>query len=241
MSSIVERGKVSEHEQVVVPQIVAIDLDRTLLDSDAVMKRFSIIASQYGIDVEQIKKSQAKVEQDGGSFNPLVFIKNAHIPEEEFCQKFIASDNPPILYDDAQPFLDRLDARNVPYHILTYGVSSTWQELKLKAIGFHNNATILDKSEKGGEIIKWMRDDDKFAMIIGDKRYTADSVCLVDDKPNAFNSFPAGCTGFLLRRRDNLLPSQQGVFPKVVEIVNSLNELQIANGKLVKQSVVYKK
>ena len=228
---VVETERVPEKE-IVVPQLVALDFDRTLGDTAAIMERFYVVAESLGVDLEAIKIAQKEIENDGGSFDPLTFVPEAL--QEQFKTNFLAIKEPPLLYADASELLEMLQQAPVPYHVITYGTNPKWQELKLLASGYQGSYTVLSHSRKGEEISGWKEASGKFINVIDNIRYIADSVSLIDDKAVSFTALPVGCTGFLLKRGE-MRANQQGIIPQGVQLIESLRELSIVQGRLVKK------
>jgi len=118
-----------EQEKFPVRQIVALDFDRTLIDTEAVMKRFYFVANKIGVNkkrIKQIKKEQKRIEKKGDSFEPISHLRELLSADkiERFKEMFINENNaidlPPILYDDVPEFLQMLDDEKMPYSVITY-------------------------------------------------------------------------------------------------------------------------
>jgi hypothetical protein len=73
-----------------IPQVAALDWDRTLGDVDAAMQRLYIAAKAEGLDTEQIQAERERTENDGGSFDPLTFVKNS-LGEESYDSSLATS------------------------------------------------------------------------------------------------------------------------------------------------------
>ena len=226
-----------------VPEALALDFDRTLGDVRAAMARLSQAAEECGINVDEIRAAQTRVEQDGGSFDPLSYVKRQLMPEGadeaaylEFCNRFIAADEPPVLYEDAARFLYMLQFTDTPHVILTYGVNPEWQRLKLAAAGYPVGRNVMGQTDKGAAISSLRAADGKYHFYVGlngDALYTADSMSLIDDKAAAFASLPDNSRGFLIQRGE-ALPSQLGELLDRVVRIGSLDELTIdASGRLI--------
>ncbi len=231
-------GETSEIEvtpEVRVPQLVALDFDRTLGDVTASMERFFLASGACGIKPESIIEAQRAIEADGGSFDPLPFIQKQLSQQqlETFYAQFL-TEGPPILYPDAKRLLDSLTQSGVPYHVLTYGVNHKWQELKLYASGYRGSYLVMSTTHKGREIAGWQKQGETFSLQDTQRnaKFVAPSVCLIDDKALSFQELPAGCTGYLLQRPGSSMRSQQGAVTSAIQVISSLNELYIEHGKL---------
>ena len=215
-----------------VPQIAVLDFDRTLGNIEACMYRFYAVAGDLGVNLEPIKTSRLETESRGGSFDPYSLIDNDLL--EEFDRRFLSAEEPPIFYDDVNPFLAELQQDNIPHLVVTYGVNPDWQKLKIAASGFKGNVVIIGHEDKGTEINSWRNPENQFALTDGDQRkILGRSVCLIDDKAKAFKSLPSGCSGFWLQREDAKPQKGEIILPPDVKIIHSLSELTVA-GKLLK-------
>ncbi len=214
-----------------IPQAVVIDFDRTLSDVQKSVEHLYAVTKEFGIDAEKIESARRALEDDGGTFEPITYLQSVLTKDQmkEFYAKFLAT-RMDSFFDDAHPFLSLLEANNIPYYVLTYGVSSIWQELKVKGSGYDGPMKIMDHSDKGAEIAKWRNSEKKYALpLFQNIQWTADTICLIDDKASAFKSLPEDCTGYLIQRSKTQLPSQQGKVGNHIQTIKSLSELTIQN------------
>lgn len=221
-----------------IPEVMVLDFDRMLGDVSACMQRFYTAADLEGIDTASIIAARKNIEDDGGSFEPLSYVKEQLNEDsyESFCRNFIFRQGPSILYPDAQRFLSILQYADVPHIVMTYGVNPEWQQLKLKASGYAMGYTITDTPDKGASVMALRSTTDtgepgSFNMYVaahGRARYRADTLTFIDDKAAAFANFPqdAGYKGFWLQRGE-LLSSQMGEVPPNVCVIQSLDELMV--------------
>jgi ribosomal protein S18 acetylase RimI-like enzyme len=225
-----------------VSQIAVIDFDRTLGDVEASMARFYNTASSFGINQELVRNAQAATENDGGTFEPLSYIKSSLEPDdyESFKEEFITVDGPPIMYPEAQNFLDMLQENTMPFVVRTWGVSAEWQDLKLAAAGYTGSYEVISTKDKGAEINSWRQENvDGSSVIVvpsgsTDREViTADSAVLIDDKALSFTSLDSKDDGFWIVPSDGILmKSQQGTVPDNVQKA-SLDDLTVMNGEIV--------
>jgi hypothetical protein len=234
----------SEHASfsvVKVPQLVVLDFDRMLASDETSNERIYAAAVEFNVDVAALDKAREGIEQDGGSFEPLTTIQGLVAPDtfRAIVERFKTEDAYPLLYPDASPFVDRLDAAGVPHMVLTYGVSPAWQELKVTSSGYDGSFVVMEHSDKGERIASWRNEAGKYVFEDADKgvRYEADFVCLLDDKAKAFKSLPSDCTGYWVKRSEILKPSQQGTVPTHVEGIYGLTELVVQDKRLVRFQV----
>lgn len=221
-----------------IPEVMVLDFDRMLGDVSACMERFYMAAQLEGIDTDRIVAARKDIEDDGGSFEPLSYVKDQldEASYESFCRNFIFRQGPEILYPDARRFLSMLQYADVPHIIMTYGVMPEWQQLKLRASGYAVGYTITDTPDKGASLMALRSTTDTgepstFNMYVaahGRAKYHADTLTFVDDKASAFAHFPQddAYKGFWLQRGE-LLSGQKGQVPSNVSIIRSLDELMV--------------
>ena len=222
-----------------IPQVVALDFDRTIANNAAYMERFYMAAADIpGVSIEGIKLKKRVVEASGETFDPLQYVERVFVSErnrtqyEAFCTRFIEIEEPNVLYDDAVRFLDMLQQADVPHIVLTYGSNIAWQRLKLEAAQYPFSTKVIRHSNKGAEIKKYRHSDGTFQFRVsmgGAAEYVANAMVLIDDKSSAFNEFPEAYPGFKVVRGKEL-PSQQGQIPNTVRVITSLDELTIIHG-----------
>lgn len=228
-----------------IPEELVLDFDRMLGDVSACMTRFYTAAELAGFEVDGIKEARKVTEDDGGTFEPLSYIKERldETSYEIFCKDFIFQPGPDVLYPDAQRFLSILQYADVPHTIMTYGVNPEWQRLKLKASGYPMGCTITDNPDKSAGLQALRSttptgEPGTFNMQIaayGRANYRAESLIFIDDKAKAFANFPQDpqYRGFWLQR-GGLLPSQEGSVPSNVATIHSLDELMVTEeGRLI--------
>jgi len=189
-----------------VPQFAVIDFDRTMGKTNALMSRFYALAESFGINTKTILDAQNATEAhkrpsgEHKPFDPLPLLRKALGNDQnkinEFKEHFINAADPPVMYDDVAPFLEKLRLNNIEYGVLTYGVSKEWQEWKLAASGYRGRKIITTNEDKGDVVNGWF--DDGIFKIEDEEHETirAYSVCIIDDKKKAFASLPEGSTGF---------------------------------------------
>lgn len=191
---------------------------------------------EMSLDYHLVAGELKEKEKDGGSYNPLETIERV-LPNEEAFEDFLDTyatlEGYPLLYGDTEPFLRRLRDGHVPYKILTYG-DQLWQSLKIETSAYQGDYEVTREVDKGKHIIGWQESDGVYA--IHDKLsgviYRAASVCLIDDKPKAFESLALGDTGFCIRRAE-VIPSQAGELPPQVEMVYGLGHLAVRKNRIV--------
>jgi len=231
----------------IVSQAVIIDFDRTMVDSDKCIERLFAIAETFNndkqvIDVQKIKAEMKKVEDTGGSFNPLKYVEAALTIDQmkDFKDKFINAEGDPVAYADVTPFIQMLDDNAIPYAVLTHGVSKEWQELKIKASGYNGPYKIIEHREKAKEIANLQSSEARyrFSSLYENspqgthENIIANTICLIDDKAVAFNGLPPSCIGYLLVRGEKRQKSQQGKIPWNTVPIRSLENLEAVNHRI---------
>jgi len=221
-----------------VPQAVVIDFDRTLGDSEKCLNRLYTVAEHFGVNTQFIQEESKRVVDTGGSFDPLQYVKEALTASQmkDFEHAFIHAEGEPLVYDDVIPFMRMLDDNDIPYAVLTHGVSREWQELKLKASGYSGPYKIIEHREKAKEIAKLQSSDGiyLFSSLYSQspdpsETIRANTLCLIDDKAVSFTGLPASCMGYLLVRGEKRQKSQQGKIPWNTVPIRSLGNLESVN------------
>lgn len=243
-----------------VPDILVLDFDRMLGDVDYCVERLYTVAALHGIRTDAIREARARVEDDGGTFEPLTYIKTLfsdkdgtglYTPSpsyEQFTYDYVTFQEPleyplevdaygaesrSVLYPDAHRLLARLAQANIPYIVMTYGVSPEWQQLKLMAADHPLGYTVTSTPQKSKALLGMRGDDGLFSMYVAANGkpaiYRAARLLFIDDKAAAFEDFPQdpAYRGLRLQRSSQLLPSQQGDLPPGVESFSSLDHLKI--------------
>ena len=216
------------------PEVLVLDFDRTLGDVDRIMNRVYESAAAIGLDPNPIRhlRDQSEGKQP---FAPLDYIRERvdSVRFKSFKDHFVhgTGKSGSILYPDAERFMQRLTAHNIPHTILTYGVDETWQSLKVMAAGYPVSYMVTSTQDKGPIIASFQGADGVFAM--HDPReislYKSDRLVFIDDKASAFDSFPQteGYHGLWLQR-SSLLDSQKGSVPANVSVISSLDKVELA-------------
>lgn len=224
-------------KSLVYDRYVWVDLDRTLIDPDLAMQRFYNAAHATGVEsdkIKQIEEARVRFEAKRLSFDPLSHLSG--IDEQKFITAFL-EDPTNIAYSDSEPFIKQLRNSGIRFNILTYGVNSVWQGLKLKASKFNGHGLIIDTPKKLDYFASRIDDSGNYR-IDNNGHITAKSLVLIDDKPEAFYigdtpQLPAECSGFLVIRDQSRL--QNRVVPEGVSIVSGLSEFMVRNGRIVKK------
>lgn len=202
----------------------AIDLDRTLLNTNFVMSIVEKSCDQVGIKYDHAKIKKLALEQNGLSFEPLSYIKSCGDDKyENFERAFIEnSDKEDLLYPDAHRLLKRLNDNSIDFLILTFGPIK-WQTLKLSVSKLIDNPYVItDTQDKAAVISEWYFSNSfnsPFDHIAPKK-----NIVLIDDKPKAFLSHHPNCIGFLLDREEAFEDIE---LPSGVTRIKSLDEVSV--------------
>lgn len=175
---------------------------------------------------------RARTETKGESFDLLSYVKTVLSGEERvrlhesFVERTQTKD---VLNNGARELLTSLRERSIPFGILTYG-SYEWQLLKLRTAGLDNVPYLITEVSGKGRLLRSWVDADNYIILPKELGgYYARSIVMIDDKVREFNDIPLDLVkGYVLRPKNGLLlPSQQGVVPKHLTVVNSLRDIQV--------------
>jgi hypothetical protein len=223
------------------------DWDRTIGNVAACMRRLYRVVDPYGITEEGIEQEKKLVEgaADGGSFEPLTAIANQirarHLPvtldqiEQDFLNYDDLHPEDSLVYDDGVDLLWRQHEAGMPYTVLTYGVSDSWQRLKIQSSGYEGHIETLPHSHKDQFAARALSPDGTYDSVafrdgVPIARYKAHSLVIVEDKPGALAQMPDKSTGIIVSRPgENKTKSQQGEWPRELTVA-SLAQIAIING-----------
>lgn len=211
-----------------------IDFDRCLGNVETLYSLFeSILISTVKVDIPALAKKRREVELSGGSFYVLPYVKTLFADEatyERFCETFLTEarkNHRDFALPGAWELLADLDARQIPYCIMTYG-NRDWQMLKILAAGFQDIPCLVVGDSRKGRVIAVWQTGDSFhippQLSPNGVPLIANEVVLVDDKAVSFEGLPAGARGYWVHQ--TLIPAQVGNVSKWVVELGSLNELR---------------
>lgn len=209
-----------------------LDFDRCLGSETLYEAARSAISQLPDEILTLLTATQEQVEQEGGSFDVVRYLEsNNPGARDEFLRLFrsITDAKNGELYRNkgATALLEQLRSANVPHMIMTYG-GVEWQVAKLQAARLLSTPYIVTDSKRKGETIaEWFDADRALFHVTMPKGQKLDfaSVCLVDDKAQAFQGLPDQARGYWLRESDELIVSQRGAIPANVTPINSLEEI----------------
>jgi hypothetical protein len=212
------------------PELFATDLDRTLVDANLVIGSLGRALLAENLDPRPMIHLVDAYESLSQSYNAWSYVQkygNSDI-EEAVKARFLAdcAENP-IVYDDAQDYLNFLSERFIDNLIMTNG-DQTWQELKLTGSGLNKYPfLIIGEETKGSVIDSWRDHNESFTIPDGIGCESTLTIRLVDDKISSFNGFPGDCIGYLLIRNNEALKAQQDSddLPLNIKIVQDLLEI----------------
>jgi hypothetical protein len=153
-----------------VDEYVAIDMDRTLLDTDAVIELLCMLMTQHGATQSEMEKEIADIySQTGTSLQLLEYLREHHpekidvVIEEALA---LAEDGAikHLIFDGTAELFEELDKKQVPFGIMTYGNEED-QQFKLSLLRKIINrdakslpSIITQESYKALAITKWQKD-----------------------------------------------------------------------------------
>lgn len=235
-----------------VPEVLILDYDRTLASVDLPNERLLALvdAAELPVTSQDIREARSETEAQHKSFATFEYLtqrlEETADPTDTtqmwrrqlnriYRQFFLNSDSEELLfYDDAIHFFDRVKRARKPHFVMTYGTED-WQRLKLESSGYSGGVLITPTAKKS-DYMRAMRHEDPEspycfkANMTHQTTYTiAQQLCLIDDKPKAFDNFPEDCRGFCIRREDMkpLTADEQQLLPNSVEVIKTLDELTV--------------
>lgn len=223
-----------------VTQIVLLDFDRTICKVELAKDFF--YEAMGGGDKHSgfrqvIRMEEKRVELLGDSFAPLEKLRSMIGDEDidKIKSKFLNLAKGKLLYSDVSKFLKKLDSDGIPYELFTRAVDREWQLWKILASEYTGESEILERDQKDkGKVIEERRTNGKYEIEIDGVNYISKSVSLIDDRIDAFESLPDGCSGFWIQRDDKF---NKKLMDKKVEIIKGLSELEIVGGRLRKKKL----
>ena len=194
-------------------------------------------SGKYPIGSGVIVEAWRHANDSGGSFDTLGYVED-NLPEEyheRLYEEYRANQyGIPLLYPDALPYLDGLNANIIANFTLTHG-SIPWQTLKTVTSGIPGHVEITRQKKKGPVISDMRTESGTFDFVA-----TTDSgeplavVCtkkvrLADDKAVSHEESPDGCDGYLVERLgETKKKSQKGTVDSLrVSTIHSLGEITI--------------
>lgn len=211
-------------------EIWALDLDRTLLDTEATFDLLTEVCAAQDIDKQSLAYAKIETENSGGSFDAISYLASGQagpINLNQLYRDFVeAGSSESLLYPDATAFLEAIDDRRAKNLILTYG-STDWQETKLRAARQAERPYITTTNKYKGEVIAgWSHSLGYEVRASAGRLIVGASVNLVEDKVPSFRGLPTGCRGILRRiKGEPIKPSQAGEIGQNIEICYSLEDL----------------
>lgn len=200
-----------------VETFAVIDLDRTLLDTSTLVDMLLLQLHDHGYDARQVSGFIDFIHSRTGSSLSLREFFESSIEDGEVLYGTVKQEllqlaeggelTDELLYAGAAELLDTLDETDVPFAILTYGDVAD-QDFKLSLLRMLTSrqigelhATITTEREKARWISHtWSQDgllhvpDD----IYGHAPIVADSVVVLDDKPQNLHSESSAVRGILI-------------------------------------------
>lgn len=212
-----------EREPRLVETFAVIDLDRTLLNTGALVELLYAQFHEHGFTAEQITGELAFIEQQTGtSFSLFEYIETTHSKDllESILEKVLllaedgVLDGDTLLCAGADRLLELLEYKDVPHAILTYG-NELDQAFKLslirKLLGKTANelpAAITDEPKKAAWISATWDDVDQAGgiavpeAIAGETRLRARNIVVIDDKQGNLDSDNPAVMGILVNNSE---------------------------------------
>jgi hypothetical protein len=219
------------------------DYDRTLGEVEPVRQRIADAGQGLPIDWGLYHDAVDRIEDDGGSAQPFMLIREQLTPDEyqQYCDSF--QRHPlPLLYKDAMVLMETVHESPVtPNFIVTAAADMEGQAVKVAGSGVTSHFEVvpikLDEQgiprsgPKGPELAKWIGSRGTFDVVAMDGTdllavLHAKTGILVDDKKSALQELPAQARAVHLERlNEKRTKSQSGELPEGALVINSLTEL----------------
>lgn len=184
-----------------IETFVVIDFDRTLGDTDELLRALGDVLLRHPEVVGQAMLEQAATDSAhlGESFDSVTWVRQ-QIPGtawQAIRQEFMAQDEDEandFLLPGARELLEYLDQAHISYGILTYG-GEEWQQMKLAKAKLADIPTIITADPaKGQELKRWQLPDGTYelpAAYVSDVgRVVVRHVIMLDDKLSSFTDAP---------------------------------------------------
>jgi len=214
--------------EVVAEKLYAIDLDRTVYDTNRAFAKMVRIAVENGLaDRAAIAQARRSVEVTKGSFDLLGFLGTKGISDHELddLQTVFGNntENDDFLYPDAHFLYQALDDTATPHFTYTKGGQQN-QTAKLLSVrrpgrSLLDEPYVITDSVYKGRSLAAMRVPEGGYLVDGwygqssRIRLLARSICLLEDKPASLDGLPEDCSAALVDR--SLTPAQAAAVPLV--------------------------
>ncbi len=138
-----------------------LDLDRTLLDTNTMMRPFVSVCDAMQINSSVIRQVEQESARHGQSFQAMEILKtiaSTEVIEEFKARLFTESEEYSLLYEDAQSLLDSIaGSSQAEAMLLTYG-HNDWQRMKIQAAGLMNIHAVITKEVSKSDILnRWVK------------------------------------------------------------------------------------
>lgn len=233
-----------------VDVFAVIDLDRTLLNTSALIELLYFQLHEHGYTSEQITKELAFIErQTGTSFSLFDHIEKTHSGEilESILESVLLQaedgvlDAGVLLCKGTQRLLELLERSDVPHAILTYGneldqaFKLTLVRKLLKKSEDELSAAITDEPKKAAWIAATWDDIDSTGAIAipeaiaGVAHLRAQNIVIIDDKPANLDSDSLAVKGILVNNSETKPLGSMSTEDLAKAVETGVSLTQIAN------------
>ncbi|HCR55865.1 TPA: hypothetical protein DIV49_02735 [Candidatus Saccharibacteria bacterium] len=239
-----------EREPREVETFVALDLDRTLLNSDVLGDVQCDILADFGIGQDEIDAHKAHIAANKGNSFPVVnYLTDTYGAElvTSLQERLLARASEPairaaLLFEGVIELLGALESKDVPYGVLTFGEQEN-QSFKLRLFELLTDregkilSEITSENNKSDYIHhQWQNTSGvgsgTFAIpehFTHDRPITAHHVILLDDKGSHLDTEHSDIGGMLVGN----LPDEAGAYPEGTHRLGEFTEVvrQLAQGE----------
>lgn len=207
-------------------RLYVVDLDRCLLNIDALLEYIEKVLRQCGLESTSIVSAMKAAASRDSSLDGWKYLakvlKENNFPEYEFkTVLFKTVPDKQLLYVGAKELLSELRGKSV---ILTFG-GETWQNMKYQLAGLEEYCPIIvtDTPNKA-QFINERRKADGYDFSDCGLPVVSDQITLIDDKVVAFEGLAEDCDGYLVLHGYQFAETDR--LPSGVAVVDTLTELE---------------
>ena len=221
------------------PKFFALDLDRTLCHTDAVVQRLeSFLLLRQPVLARALHDDRQAIERTGGSFDIVAGLeRRGATAVQDVIKQFVYETAPQgksLLLPGAKELLAQIEGAGCTWGVLTFG-GEVWQQAKVQLLGLpvERTLTVSERGIKGRLIAGWQQPDASYQLpdIFGGGH--VGEVVLVDDKYGELMGLPSdgSARGYYVRRYAKHPPDgRPSELPLSVRAVETLHDIIRSEG-----------